>query len=81
MSPTIGISRMLKVVALYLMILDNIRFSSGFDLVSRILYYGFFDAISNDTVTFGLCHGRTLINSSSKVMGYVSSHEVFFFLQ
>ena len=32
MSPTIGISRMLKVVALYLMILDNIRFSSGFGL-------------------------------------------------
>ena len=35
MSPTIGISRMLKVVALYLMILDNIRFSSGFDLAPR----------------------------------------------
>ncbi len=32
-------------------------------------------------MTFGLCHGRTLINSSSKVMGYVSSHVVFFFLQ
>jgi hypothetical protein len=41
MSPTIGISRMLKVVALYLMILDNIRFSSGFDLAPRIVYYGF----------------------------------------
>jgi hypothetical protein len=27
--------------------------------------------------TFGLCHGRTLINSSSKVMGYVYSHEIF----
>lgn len=39
MSPTIGISRMLTVVALYLVILDNIRFSSGFDLASRIWVY------------------------------------------
>ena len=41
MSPTIGISRMLNVVALYLMILDSIRFSSGFDLAPRIVYYSF----------------------------------------
>ena len=45
MSPTIGISRMLTVVALYLVILDNIRFSSGFDLASRIWFY-LFDTIS-----------------------------------
>ena len=41
MSSTTGISRMLYVVALYFMILDNIRSSSGFDLAIRIVYGGF----------------------------------------
>ena len=33
--------RMFNVVPLYLMILHNVRFSSGFDLAPQIVYYGF----------------------------------------
>ena len=59
MSPTIGISRMLTVVALYLVILDNIRFSSGFGLAPWILYYGFVCLTRSHSTTIGFCRHLT----------------------